>query len=78
LYLTGFFGGITYAPVNFGGIMLEHDTNTINAGAFVKIWDRLYLQGYTFEGKEFAFQFSSHFSLDFSPRTLKRYEKGLD
>lgn len=78
LYLTGFFGGITYAPVDFGGIMLEYDTNTINTGAYIKLWDRLYLQAYTFEGKDFAFQLSSHFRLDFSPRALRRYEKRLD
>ncbi|UJH89860.1 YjbH domain-containing protein [Antarcticibacterium sp. 1MA-6-2] len=30
-YLTGFFGGLSYMPVSFGGIMLEYDTRTFNA-----------------------------------------------
>ncbi|CAM4352950.1 YjbH domain-containing protein [Gillisia limnaea] len=77
-YLTGFYGAFSYMPVNFGGVMLEYDTQTINAGAFIKIKDWLYLQAYSFEAKEIAFTTSVNFSLDFAPKTLRSYEKDLD
>ncbi|WP_262712789.1 YjbH domain-containing protein [Gillisia hiemivivida] len=77
-YLTGFYGGFSFMPVNFAGIMMEYDTKTINAGAFIKIKDWLYLQAYTFEAKEIAFTTSVNFSLDFAPKTLRSYEKDLD
>ena len=77
-YLTGFFGGMVYQPVKFGGIMLEYDTQTINAGAYLKPLPWLLLQGYTFEGKEWAFSFAGSIPLNFAPRALRRYEKDLD
>jgi hypothetical protein len=77
-YLTGFYGAASYMPLSFAGIMIEYDTKTINAGAFVKIKDWLYLQAYTFEGKKIAFTTSMNFSLDFSPHTLRKYAKDLD
>jgi len=77
-YLTGLYGAASYMPVNFGGIMIEYDTQTINAGIFVKYKDWLYLQAYTFEGKKMAFTTSINFSLNFSPNTLRKYEKDLD
>lgn len=77
-YLTGLYGAFSYMPVNFGGVMLEYDSQTINAGAFIKVKDWLYLQAYTFEGKEIAFTTSINFSLNFAPHTFRRYEKQLD
>jgi len=77
-YLSGFYGAFSYMPVNFAGIMVEYDTQTMNAGAFIKVKDWLYLQAYTFEGKEIAFTTSLNFSLNFAPHTLRRYEKKLD
>ena len=77
-YLTGFYGAFSYMPVNFGGVMLEYDTQTINAGAFIKIKDWLYIQAYSFEAKGIAFTTSVNISLDFAPKTLRSYEKDLD
>jgi hypothetical protein len=77
-YLTGVYGAASYMPVNFGGIMIEHDTQTFNAGIFVKYKEWLYLQAYTFEAKKIAFSTSINFSLDFSPHTLRKYAKDLD
>jgi len=77
-YLTGFYGAASYMPVNFGGIMIEHDTQTFNTGIFVKYNEWLYLQAYTFEGKKIALTTSINLSLDFSPKALRKYEKDLD
>lgn len=77
-YLTGFFGGITYEPFSFAGVMLEYDTQTLNAGAYLKPLPWLLLQGHTFEGKEFGFSVSGNFPLNFAPRVLRRYEKDLE
>jgi len=77
-YLSGFFSAFSYRPVDFGGVMLEYDSNTLNAGAFIKPWDWFYLQGYTYEGREWAFSAALNFSLNFKPKTLRSYEKELD
>lgn len=77
-YLTGFFGGLTYQPFSYGGVMLEYDTQTINAGFYLKPLPWIILQGYTYEGKEPAFSVAANFPLNFAPRTLRRYEKELD
>jgi len=74
-YLTGFFASIIYSPVDFAGVMVEYNTNTVNAGAYIKLWDWLHLQGYTFEGKKAAFQIAGHFPLDFSPFALRKHKK---
>jgi hypothetical protein len=77
-YLIGFFGGITYLPVDFGGVIIEYNTSTINAGAFVKLWDWLHLQGYTYEGKKAAFTIAANFPLNFKPNTIRKHEKSLE
>ena len=77
-YLTGFFGGISYEPVAYGGVLLEYDTQTINAGLYLKPLPWIVLQGYSYEGREFAFTVAAHFPLNFAPRALRRYEKELD
>ncbi|MDT0642315.1 YjbH domain-containing protein [Zunongwangia sp. F363] len=77
-YLSGFFGGITYKPVRFGGLMLEYDTRNFNAGAFIKPFEWLLLQAYSLEAKAFAFSISTSFRLDFAPNTLRRYENSLE
>jgi hypothetical protein len=77
-YLSGFFGGMKYTPFDFGGLMLEYNTQTINAGAFINIKDWLYIQGTTYEGKEWALNMALHFSLTKSPITLRKYEKQMD
>ena len=77
-YLTGFYGAASYMPVEFGGIMMEYDTQSFNTGIFVIYKEWLYLQAYTFEGKKIAFTTSINLSLDFSPNTLRKYAKDLD
>ena len=77
-YLTGLFGGMAYEPFKYGGIMLEYDTQTVNAGAYLKPFPWLLVQGHTFEGKEWAFTFAGSIPLNFAPRALRRYEKNLD
>ncbi|MDT0647455.1 YjbH domain-containing protein [Zunongwangia sp. F260] len=77
-YLDGFFGGFSYMPLNYGGLMLEYNTKTFNAGAFVKLWEWLHLQAYTLEAKEVAFQVAVQFSLNSAPRALRNYEKNMD
>jgi len=77
-YLIGFFGGITYLPVDFGGVMIEYNTTTINAGAFVKLWDWLHLQAYAYEGKKAAFTIAANSPLNFKPNTLRKHEKSLE
>lgn len=76
-YLVGFFAGLTYQPVSFGGMILEYDSNTINGGVYVQPWDWLIIQGTTY-GKEFAFSAALNFSLDFLPNSIRRYEKLQD
>lgn len=77
-YLSGFFGSLAYMPFDFAGIVVEYNTETVNAGAFVKLWDWLHLQGYSLEGKAWAFQVSAQVPLDLLPRTLRRHEKALE
>lgn len=77
-YLSGFFGGFSWMPVEFGGLMLEYNTQTWNTGVFVKIIDRFYIQAYNFEGKEWGFSGALQFPLDFAPKALRQYEKTLD
>ena len=77
-YLSGFFTAFTYRPFAFGGLMAEYDSNTINAGAYIQPWEWLYLQGYTYEGKEWAYSLALNFSLDFSPKSLRKYEESQD
>jgi hypothetical protein len=77
-YLYGFFGAISYAPIHYGGVMMEYDSNTVNAGAYLKPWDWLLLQGHTYEGKEWAFTAAMNFSLDFLPNSLRKHEKAQD
>lgn len=77
-YLSGFFGGVSYKPFDFGGLLFEYDSNTFNAGAFIKPFNWLILQGTTYEGKEWGFSAAFNFSLDHSPYSLKNYEKDLD
>ncbi|WP_232224016.1 YjbH domain-containing protein [Gillisia sp. CAL575] len=77
-YLYGFFSAVSYSPFKYGGLMLEYDSKTLNAGAYFALKDWLYLQAYTFEGKKIGFTTSLNFSLDFGPKTLRRYEKDLD
>ncbi|WP_243735804.1 YjbH domain-containing protein [Christiangramia sabulilitoris] len=77
-YLTGFFAGLKYQPVTWGGLLAEYDSNTINAGAYIQPWEWLNLQGHTYEGREFAFSAAVNFSLDFLPKTLRSYEKVRD
>lgn len=74
-YLSGFFGGFSYMPVNFAGLMAEYNTSTFNTGIFFKLDDRFYIQAYTFEFQEVGFSFSANFPLDLAPHTLRRYEK---
>jgi len=77
-YLSGVFGSFIWSPVDFAGVMIEYNTNTVNAGAYFKLWDWLHLQGYAFEGKKVAFQVAGHFPLDFLPFSLRKHEKNLD
>ncbi|MFC6859770.1 YjbH domain-containing protein [Zunongwangia atlantica] len=75
-YLTGVYGGVSYEPLSFLGASIEYNTSTINAGVYAKLWDEhIMLQAYTFEGKEIAFNVNLQFSLNFLPRSLRRYEK---
>lgn len=74
-YLSGFFGSLKYSPVSFGGLSLEYNSETLNAGAYVNYKDWFYLQGYTFEGREWGFSFSAHIPLDLPPRSIRRHEK---
>ena len=77
-YLSGFFGGFSWMPVEFGGLMLEYNTQTWNTGVFVKIMDRFYIQAYNFEGKEWGLSGALQFPLNFAPKALRQYEKSLD
>jgi len=71
-YLSGFFGGLRYMPVSFGGLMIEYDTRTWNMGAFVKIWDRFYAQVFNYEASSsWGFNFSAQFPLDLKPKSLR-------
>ncbi|WP_262511686.1 YjbH domain-containing protein [Echinicola strongylocentroti] len=74
-YLVGFFGGMEVKPVEWGGLMVEYNTSTINAGAFVDVKDWLTFSAYTFEGKSWAFNVALQFGLDFKPKELRAYEK---
>ncbi|WP_265162965.1 YjbH domain-containing protein [Salinimicrobium tongyeongense] len=77
-YLTGFFGGISYKPISWGGALIEYDSQTFNTGIFIAPVPWFILQGYTYEGKEFAFTLAANFPLNFSPRALRSYENKLD
>lgn len=75
-YLTGVYGGVSYEPFSFLGASVEYNTSTFNAGVYAKLWDEhIMLQAYTFEGKDVAFNVNLQFSLNFLPRSLRRYEK---
>lgn len=77
-YLYGAFGAISYHPVKFGGVMMEYDSNTINASIFVKPLNWMLLQLNTYEAKEWAFSAGLNFSLNNKPNFLRRYENKLD
>jgi len=72
-YLSGFFGGLSYMPVDFAGLMAEYNTNTLNTGVFVKLDKRFYLQAYTFDFEQLGFSVSANFPLDLAPKTLRSY-----
>lgn len=74
-YLVGPFGGMSVKPLDWAGLMVEYNTNTINAGVFVDIQDWLSVNAYTFEGKKLAFNIAMQFSLDFKPKELRAYER---
>ncbi|WP_200980041.1 YjbH domain-containing protein [Echinicola sp. 20G] len=74
-YLNGFFCGASYRPIDWGGVMVEYNTSTVNAGIFVEVKNWLSLNAYTFEGKELGFNVSMQFPLDFKPKELRQYEK---
>jgi hypothetical protein len=77
-YLIGFFGGFSYMPWEFAGIMAEYNTHSINTGVFLKIKDRVFFQAYIIDGKQPAFNLAMNFSLELSPNALRKYEKSLD
>lgn len=73
-YLSGIFGGVSYMPVDFAGIMAEYNTNTMNTGVFLKLDKRFYLQAYTFDFEQLGFSFSANFPLNLAPKTLRSYD----
>ncbi len=73
-YLSGFFGSIIYKPVAWSGLMLEHDSNTINAGLFVTPLKWLSLQLTSYELKEFSYSAAVNFKLDLLPQKLRTDE----
>lgn len=73
-YLSGFFGSIIYKPVTWSGLMLEHDSNTVNAGLFVTPLKWLSLQLTSYELKEFSYSAAVNFKLDFLPQKLRTNE----
>ncbi|MFV8226333.1 YjbH domain-containing protein, partial [Christiangramia aquimixticola] len=77
-YLTGFFAGFSYSPIQFGGLMLEFDSNTINGGVYLRPWQWLNLQAYTYEGKDWGLNAAFNMSLDFPPKSLRKYAKTMD
>jgi hypothetical protein len=77
-YLNGFFGGLAFTPFRYGGVMLEYDSHTVNAGAYFKPWNWLNLQAYTYEGKEWGFSAALSLSLNLPPKSLRDYAKDLD
>jgi hypothetical protein len=77
-FLSGGFGGISYFPMDFLGFMLEHDTVNVNSGILIKIKDQIYLQSYLVNASRIAFTIAMNFSLDLSPKALRKYEKSLD
>lgn len=70
-YLTGFFGGVSWQPLDFIGLMLEYDSNTVNGGLYIKPWEWMNLQAYTYEGKTWGISTSLNFVLDLKPKALK-------
>ena len=71
-YLNGFFGGLSYMPISFGGLMLEYDTRTWNMGGFLKIRDRFYAHIFNFEASSsWGISFSAQFPLDIKPKSLR-------
>lgn len=70
-YLTGFFGSMVYEPVTWGGILLEHDSNTVNAGLFVTPLKWFTVQLTTYEFKQFSYVAGLNFQLDLLPKKLR-------
>ena len=54
--------------------MLEHDSNTINAGLFVTPLKWLSLQLTSYELKEFSYSAAVNFKLDLLPQKLRTDE----
>lgn len=74
-YLSGFFGSLQWQPWEFLGLMVEHDSQKINTGVFVRWKERLYFQANLIDNRELGFTTSVHFPLDFAPFELRRYGK---
>lgn len=70
-YLSGFFGSLVYKPVNWSGLMLEHDSHTFNAGLFITPLKWLSLQLTSYEFKEFSYSAAVNFKLDLLPQKLR-------
>ncbi|UCS93972.1 YjbH domain-containing protein [Echinicola marina] len=73
-YLTGFFYGGRVAYKNWGGAMVEYNTNTWNFGGYVNIGNTWHFQVYSFEGNHLAFGAAAAFKLDGKPKELRAYD----
>ncbi|GAA4313787.1 hypothetical protein GCM10023115_29520 [Pontixanthobacter gangjinensis] len=77
-YLSGFFSAISYSPVDFAGVMMEYDSNSLNGGIYIKPFNWLSLQAHTYEAKAWGFTAGLNLSLSKSPKSLRAYEDRMD
>lgn len=75
VYLNGFFGGFSWKPVPWAGIMADYDTRDVNAGLWVGYKDRVGVQYHLYGLKNSGGNVYLKVPLGFESRELRRYRK---
>lgn len=74
-YLNGFFGGLSWKPVSWAGIMADYDSRDINAGLWLGYKDILGVQYYLFGLAHTGGNVYLKLPLSFKSRELRRAKK---
>ena len=76
-YLNGFFGGMSWKPVPWLGILADYDSRALNAGLWLGYKDRVGVQLYGYGMKHFGGSAYLRIPLNQESRELRRYRKSL-
>jgi hypothetical protein len=77
-YLNGFFGGLSWKPVSWLGILADYDTRDFNLGLWMGYRDRVGVQYYLYGLENSGGTFYLKFPLNFKSRELRRFQKNAE